>query len=151
MAKPSKGKSKAPAALPRKGVNLFAIFDELNERYFGGMLCCGIGWRHLSLQSENVELGICVTTERFIKINVILDDVSVPDWYLRFIVYHEMLHLFYPPNMDGYDDPHNPRFLALEKRYPDYNKCIEYGEGDLYTLVIDKWRKHKNGKRRKQS
>jgi len=122
-----------------KGSDLLEIFDDINEEYFYGSICGGIGFRRLKITKEETTLGDCVYWERFIRVNKIMDDADVPDWALRFLVYHEMLHLHLPPEGD-HEDPHSPEFLALERKHPDYRRYLSWSEGPFHSIV-SKWLK----------
>jgi SprT-like family len=137
-------KGNRPKTLERA---LLPIFDHLNDTYFGGLLVAGIGWRNLSLKQEEVIYGECHFEERFIKINTILKDAEVPDYFLEYVVYHEMCHLMYHPSVattEGHDNPeHNARFKSIEKRYPMYKQSIDFDETKMPD-VVQRWREYRN-------
>tara|TARA_R100001244_G_scaffold53662_2_gene46583 strand:- start:4373 stop:4807 length:435 start_codon:yes stop_codon:yes gene_type:complete len=123
--------------------NLLRLFDSINKTHFGGMVCGGIGWRHMSISGKSgVTLAVCELTERFIRVNTVLQDVAIPVWFLRFVIYHEMLHLLLGPQQftrEGKSDPHSDRFTCLEMKHADYQRAIDYEEEALFK-VVDRWR-----------
>ena len=60
--------------------------------------------------------------QNVIKINPILNDREVPDYFIEYIVYHEMLHAVYPPIRIGPKRAvHHKKFLEMEKTFPHYD------------------------------
>lgn len=142
---------RAVAAPKRCKRDLLKIFDVLNAKYFGGLVCGGIGWRKLSL-GENASMGLCYFRERVIHINEVLDDPRVPLWYLRAVVFHEMLHLYLGPqqfDVDGYQYPHNERFKSLEARYPDSSKARAYEYKSL-PAVMASWQRWRQDRQKRK-
>lgn len=126
---------------------LLQLFDELNRDHFGGMICGGIGWRYMALPKEeegNLSCcAICDFSERFIRVNNVLRDSRVPVWYVRYVVYHEMLHLHMGPQQydpEGYAYPHNLRFQCLEQQYKYYAKSVEYEVKQL-PKIVSSWKR----------
>lgn len=126
--------------------DLLRVFDTTNAKFFGGLVCGGIGWRKLPTNAPNFALALCVIEERFIKIGTILSDARIPDWYFNFVVFHEMLHLHVgrPVNLDGsHADPHSGMFDSLEKRHPDYQRSLVFEDKKLPAIMASwiKWSK----------
>ena len=111
--------------------DLLKVFDELNQQYFNNQIVAGIGWRRMRTRKKYITVGLCSIHERFIEINIILKDKRVPYWFLKYIVYHEMLHLVHGL---GHSEP----FLTEEKTYPDYERSAKFFEEDIVD-VYDDW------------
>jgi len=130
----------------RRETSLLRRFDKINLDHFGGHLCGGIGWRKFPLgQGKNITLANCTFEERFIKVNVIMDDTRIPLWYLDFVLYHEMLHLHMGPQQysaDGYGYPHSLRFRCLEASHPDHSRALKFEENTLSRVILSvvQWR-----------
>lgn len=122
--------------------DLIKIFDSLNKKYFKNEVYAGICWRTIRLGRERVTLGVCSTEERVIRINDCLQDPRVPLWYVKYIVFHEMIHALQGP----LDEPHNEEFYAIERTYPDYEKAIEFEEKKLHKILDGHRRVRKNKK-----
>jgi len=78
-----------------KQFDLRRIFDELNERYFRNRLrSYKVVWgrRRKQRPREYFIFGTIQEEDRVIRINPLLDQSWVPLWFLRYILYHEMLH-----------------------------------------------------------
>lgn len=68
--------------------------------------------------------GQCNQTFRVVSVNPILDDDSVPDYVLDFVVYHETLHL--RQDMSKQRRPHNAQFRSWEHMFPQYEDAESY-------------------------
>ncbi|MCL1978633.1 MAG: hypothetical protein FWG60_00515 [Methanomassiliicoccaceae archaeon] len=70
------------------------------------------------------KIGYCSPMMRVVGVSSALDDVSVPEFVLDYVVYHESLHLAqgYRPGQRA----HDKRFRADERRYPEYEKAEGY-------------------------
>ena len=82
-----------------KHFDLRTNFDRLNERYFGGKLrgyTVVWGRRRKRRPKEYFIFGTIQEEDRVIRINPLLDQQFVPPWFLRYILYHEMLHAVVP-------------------------------------------------------
>lgn len=86
----------------------------------------GIGNSFFSwTKTSNVrKLGFCSPMMRVVGISSVLDDASVPEFVLDYVVYHESLHL-----AQGYrpgQRPHSKKFKTDEKKYPRYEEAESY-------------------------
>lgn len=70
------------------------------------------------------KMGFCSQMMRVVGISSILDDVSVPEFVLDYVVYHESLHLAqgHRPGMSPHDRP----FRIEEKKYPKYEEARQF-------------------------
>ena len=70
------------------------------------------------------KLGFCSPMMRVVGISSVFDDVSVPEFVLDYVVYHESLHLTqgYRPGQRA----HSKKFRADEKKYPRYDEAESY-------------------------
>lgn len=97
--------------------NLEEIFRRLNKRFFSNRLTdVGIGW---SERRSRKVLGHFDPAHRVIVISRLLDSHRTPRLALEFLVYHEMLHLKYPPaERGGRRQVHSKEFRQAERRFP---------------------------------
>ncbi|MDF2578186.1 MAG: hypothetical protein K0S74_1670 [Chlamydiales bacterium] len=111
-----------------KAYCLQQILDELKSEYFDDDLPLCITWYGdtKKLPRTRIVLGQYHHLLKLIKIHRILDQVEVPRYFVKFVIYHEILHHFYPPivNKKGQRDIHTKEFRAQEAAYPDYMKAI---------------------------
>ncbi|WII07299.1 DUF45 domain-containing protein [Methanomassiliicoccales archaeon LGM-RCC1] len=73
---------------------------------------------------QKYKWGQCNQFFRVVSVNPLLDDDSVPDLVLDFVIYHEILHL--RQDMSKAHRPHNAQFRSWEHLFPEYDACEEY-------------------------
>ena len=102
--------------------NLEELFEELNARYFGGMMARpALGWSHVRSRTR---LGHFDPSHNMIVISRIFDDPRTPRLALEYVMYHEMLHLHYPVDHSGSRRcVHTPDFKAHEKLFPQFREA----------------------------
>lgn len=105
--------------------NLSAIYDALNREYFGGRLKLHITWFGKAVQRNRskVTFGLYHESMRLIKINRLLDSPSFPDYFVFYVVYHEMLHHVCPAyfDEDGQHHIHSREFKEKEARFSHFD------------------------------
>ncbi len=97
--------------------DLDAIFDDLNRRFFHGLLA----HPHMSWSPSKTRriLGHYDPAHNAIIISRIFDQLAVPPYALEYLVYHEMLHLKHPVKLRGSRRcVHSAEFQAEEKLFP---------------------------------
>ena len=108
--------------------DLAAIFDDLNLRYFDGLL-----GRPLLTWSPNLarrRLGHFDPAHNTIVVSRVFDDLRVPQFALEYLVYHEMLHLKHPVRLRGSRRcVHSADFMAEEKRFPQFEQAKQFLRG----------------------
>ena len=102
--------------------NLEHIFDELNVRFFHGLLARPqMTWSQVRSRRS---LGHYDPAHNAIVVSRIFDHVRVPRYAVDYIVYHEMLHLKHPVKLRGSRRcVHGPEFQAEEKLFPELEKA----------------------------
>ena len=98
--------------------NLEQIFDELNLRFFHGLLARPqMTWSQIRSRHS---LGHYDPAHNAIVVSRIFDHFRVPRCAVEYIVYHEMLHLKHPVKLRGSRRcVHGPEFQAEEKLFPE--------------------------------
>ena len=102
--------------------NLETIFEELNSRFFYGLLARPLmTWsRHASRQS----LGHYDPSHNTIVISRVFDRAEMPRYAVEYLVYHEMLHLKHPVKLNGSRRCVHPKaFQEEEKLFPELDKA----------------------------
>ncbi|MGH9533668.1 MAG: SprT-like domain-containing protein [Terriglobales bacterium] len=99
--------------------DLEAIFEELNQRFFHGLMARpALGW---APQAARRHLGHYDPAHNAILISRVFDSPGVPRHALEYVLYHEMLHLKYPVRMRGSRRcVHSAEFQAEEQRFPGW-------------------------------
>jgi hypothetical protein len=102
--------------------NLEEIFEDLNRRYFGGMMARpDLGWSHVRSRTR---LGHFDPSHTMIMISRIFDDPRAPRLALEYVMFHEMLHLHYPVDHSGARRcVHTPEFKAHERQFPNFKEA----------------------------
>jgi predicted metal-dependent hydrolase len=105
--------------------NLDAIFEQLNTRYFHGLLARPqITW---SQNHARHSLGHYDPAHNAIVVSRVFDHPRVPRYAVEYIVYHEMLHLKHPVKLRGSRRcVHSAEFLAEEKLFPQLEQARRF-------------------------
>jgi len=120
--------------------DLHAMFDQLNERHFGGRLRgYNVVWgrprKHRP--KEYFVFGTIQEEDRVIRINPALDQPFVPRWFLRYVLYHEMLHSVVPDETfpGGRRRVHTEQFNRREREFPGYRRARRWEEENLARFL----------------
>ena len=116
--------------------DLREIFNRMNARYFRNRLRkYTIAWgRRCSVRPKNsIVLGTIQEVDRMIRIHPLLDRQFVPQWYVEYVVFHEMLHAVVPDRYDsaGRRLVHHEGFLKQEQRFRHYRRAIGWEQDNL--------------------
>ncbi len=105
-----------------KFYDLHILFDDLNVKYFGGMMAePQLGW---SLRPSRTTLGHYDPSHNAIILSSLLDAPDAPELAVRYVMYHEMLHLRHPTlHKATRRCVHTPEFKADERQFPDYREA----------------------------
>ena len=97
--------------------HLEEIFDDLNQRFFHGLLARPqMTWSQVRSRQS---LGHYDPAHNAIVVSRIFDHFRVPRCAVEYIVYHEMLHLKHPVKLRGSRRcVHSREFLAEENLFP---------------------------------
>lgn len=124
--------------LPHEGkhFDLQRIFDQLNDRYFGGRLRgYQVKWgrRRRERPKDYLVFGTIQEEDRVIRINPQLDQAFVPPWFLRYILYHEMLHSVVPDEelSSGRRRVHTEEFNRREQKFRGYHRARRWERENL--------------------
>src|SRR4051812_5924780 len=120
--------------------DLRSIFDELNARYFRSRLRdYKVKWgrRRRHRPKEYFVFGTIQEEDRVIRINPSLDQPFVPRWFLRYILYHEMLHAVVPDEVrsNGQRCVHTEKFYERERKFPRYRSARRWEEENLAKFL----------------
>jgi hypothetical protein len=108
-----------------KVYDLDQLFSRLNRRYFDNVLPRpALSWSHR--RTKRI-LGHHDHIHDAIVISRSLDDASVPQFVIEYVLYHEMLHMKHPPLMiRGRRVSHNVAFRGDERRFPLYEQAVAF-------------------------
>jgi hypothetical protein len=107
--------------------DLEKMFSKLNRRYFdSGLEKPTLTWSQRKTRSI---LGHHDRVYETITISKSLDSAQVPDWFVEFILYHEMLHIKHTARMiNGRRYYHTAAFRQDERRFARYEEAQRWLE-----------------------
>lgn len=105
--------------------DLDRMFTKLNKRFFEGEIEKPIlTWSQRRTRSI---LGHHDAVYDSITISKTLDSEDVPEWFVEFILYHEMLHIKHPARLiNGRRYYHTSAFRQDEKKFPHYQEAQKW-------------------------
>jgi hypothetical protein len=122
--------------------DLQAIYDRLNRQMFDGTLDARITWgpgagqRDGVRRRRSIKMGSFAVEDRVIRIHPALDRENVPDFFVAWIVFHEMLHGKHEVRRtNGRRRFHTREFLAEERTFPDYARACAWEKTNLDRLL----------------
>jgi predicted metal-dependent hydrolase len=89
------------------------------------------GKRGRTQARRSLQLGCYVREAHLVRIHTVLDQRAVPAWFVRFVLFHEMLHAALP----GEKRPHGPAFCERERAHPDYPAAVAWQKRHLDLLI----------------
>lgn len=114
--------------------DLHRLADEVNREYFGGEVKINITWSRGATEPRNgahrrhIIFGSYDRRLALVKIHPALDSPDVPEFFVKFVVFHEMLHhvVDVKPQPGGRRCVHTPQFRDRERRHPDFKRSMEW-------------------------
>lgn len=121
-------KKTARLNLRSRGVqyDLNRLAEEVNKEFFGGRVDARITWGRGVIGSakrrQHITFGSYCSRLNLIRIHPALDSSTTPAFFVRFVIYHEMLHAILDPrhDADGRRCLHSSEFRKLEEQHPDF-------------------------------
>lgn len=119
--------------------DLGAIYRRVNRVYFAGAVDVAITWgrqRRMKQRRKSIRLGSYSADQRLIRIHPALDRRWVPEYFLEYIVFHEMLHHVTPmPRQGGRRRCHSLEFQVRERRFAHYQRALAWERQHLQRLL----------------
>jgi len=108
-----------------KVYDLEKMFARLNRRYFADEIeKPTLTWSRRRARSI---LGHHDAAHNTITISKTLDSSNVPEWFVEYILFHEMLHIIHPSQLiNGRRHYHTRAFRADEQRFRRYQDAQEW-------------------------
>lgn len=110
--------------------NLQHIYNDLNREYFDNKLNLNITWFGKAFQKRRsrVTFGLYYDPVRLIKVNRLLDSPSFPDYFISYVVYHEMVHHVCPAYFDekGQHQIHTKEFKEKESKFRHFELAQQW-------------------------
>lgn len=109
--------------------DLKRIYQEVNQEYFSSDLNLSITWYGQSHKrnGRHMVYGLYNDETKLVKIHRLLDRKQCPEFYLAFVVYHEMLHAVHRPEQRKVKSCiHTPAFRKAEQFFKYYPQAIAW-------------------------
>ena len=92
----------------------------------------GLTWgrRIRSRARRGLQLGSYEHRRRVVRVHPVLDQPVVPQWFVRYLLFHEILHAALPGEVH-----HGPAFRVRERAYPDYPRAVRWQRSHIDMLV----------------
>lgn len=107
-------------------------YQALNAAHFANKIDAPITWGRFPAprRQRSIRLGSYAPGDHLIRIHPHLDQHFVPDFFVRYIVFHEMLHaqLGIEVSPSGRRCIHTREFNRRERAYPDYARAIAWND-----------------------
>lgn len=123
-----------------KHFDLGVMFSQLNRRYFRNRLRdYKVEWgrRRKHRPKDHFIFGTIQEQDRVIRIHPLLDQAFVPSWYLRYVLYHEMLHSVVPDKLlrSGRRQVHTEEFNRRERAFHSFYRARRWEEQNLARFL----------------
>ncbi|MBL8804775.1 MAG: hypothetical protein JNN27_22455 [Planctomycetes bacterium] len=106
---------------------------------FGAAALPPIGWGRAgrSRSRRSLRLGSFDPFSYSVRVHPVLDSADAPRFFVRYIVFHELLHaaLDQPPDENGRRRVHGPAFRARERQYVDYERALAWEKEHIHALI----------------
>ena len=116
--------------------DLKAVFDKLNAKFFSNRLRdYRVIWgRKRKKRPKSYFVFASIQEEdRVIRVHPLLDAAFVPQWFMEYVLYHEMLHAMVPDEFDqnGRRCVHTVRFRERERKFPLFGRARKWEAENL--------------------
>jgi hypothetical protein len=120
--------------------DLYAVFQYLNDRYFGGAVNAVVTWgprrKVRSNRRVTIKLGSYNALDRLIRVHPALDRKWVPRYFISYVVYHEMLHHVIPASRGaGRRMLHPSEFLERERAFRWFDRALAWERRNIGRLL----------------
>lgn len=110
--------------------DLKALYDAINRENFDNAVDAAITWGRMpgARRRRSIRFGCYCPHENLIRIHPLLDQDFVPQYFVRYIVFHEMLHalLGTGDSASGRRRVHTAAFRRRERAHPDYARATAW-------------------------
>jgi hypothetical protein len=119
--------------------DLRALLSAESMRAFGEEGSTTVTWgvrRRMRRSQRTIRLGSYAPEERVIRIHPLLDQPAVPDWFVGFVLYHELLHHRLGAGVEpGAKTGHPPLFREAERQHPRFQDARAWEREVLPRLM----------------
>ena len=152
IAKVESARLAQPRTMPARNVsgtpigrhhNLAARGQEVNLKYFGGEIVFRIIWGKATRAGRgqrHVTLGTWNHRQRIVRIHPMMDNPNVPQYFVDFVIYHELTHAAVPSRItpSGKMVHHSREFREREEDFPLFVLAKAW-EAKWLSAMIREW------------
>lgn len=86
---------------------------------------------------RGLRLGSYDVETHLVRIHPALDQEGVPEWFVRYVLFHEFLHAVHPPvrGSGGRWIRHGRELVRREKTYPDLERALAWERDHIDRLI----------------
>ena len=86
---------------------------------------------------HSIRLGSYDQEGSVVRIHAALDQPLVPRFFVRYVLFHELLHAVYPPRKGEGDRwiHHGPQFRRREHAYADYARALAWEQANIKEVI----------------
>jgi len=110
--------------------DLEVLYQDVNAAEFNNEVRSPITWGKMpvALRRRSIRFGSYSPGEDLIRIHPLLDQAFVPQFFVRYIVFHEMLHahMGIEESPTGRRKIHPPAFKKREAAYGDFERALRW-------------------------
>jgi predicted metal-dependent hydrolase len=109
--------------------DLRELYREVNQEYFSGEIEAAITWGsgRARFAVRKRTLGSYSAGSNLIRISPVLDSSRVPSYFIKYVVYHEMLHVAIAIQKRGSRRcVHSAEFRCREQMFRDYDRAMAW-------------------------
>jgi len=141
--------STAPCRTLGQVHDLAKLYAEVNREEFDHRVDAPITWGKMppKARRRSIRFGSYAPQEHLIRIHPLLDDTFVPEWFVRYIVFHEMLHADLGiEEVEGRRVIHSRAFRLREREYADFARAVAWLETPAHLArLLGRSRARRNG------
>ncbi len=118
--------------------DLQVIYEDINTRYFGGKIKTYIRWGRYASKTSYQSFYTDNNGKRFSIITIagVYDHPKVPEFAVRGVLFHEMLHIAIPSyKKKGRNIVHGIEFKRSERSCPYYKKWHVWEKKEFYRIA----------------
>jgi predicted metal-dependent hydrolase len=114
--------------------DLEALRDEVYAEHFADQDPPHITWSRTTRGKNkcSIQFGSFDPGKDLVRINPKLDASFVPEYYMKYLIFHEILHREIPPRPG---DVHTEEYQEALRRFPHYERATRWEEENLHRFV----------------
>jgi len=120
--------------------DLAALYREVNKACYKNEVDAPITWGRMPTvrRRRSIRFGSYSPGENLIRIHPLLDQEFVPRFFVRYIIFHEMLHahMGIEETESGRRKIHPPEFRRREAAYLDYERAVAWMENEKNLRML---------------